>query len=215
MAWAPLAVTTALTLAWVKGTSPLVAEGGYLLQWKGAQGRAGHAEPTGAASVRALQAVARALMFHEGASPHADARVPTCALQHRVRIIVASPTSVLETMRLTIDLAGSWALRRLLRSAGRLCPALGSFLDLVHLVFALIIVHALVTTRCFHWPAVLHHHSPGWLRDGEAHTVRAASPLADWELARPVTTARPSPFPSTATSPFVLITALGMRTALP
>jgi hypothetical protein len=153
MAWAPLAVITALTLAWAKGTSPSVAEGGYLLQWKGAQGRAGHAEPTSAASVRALQAVARALMFHEGASPHADARVPTCALQHRVRIIVASPTSVLETMRLIIDLAGSWALRRLLRSAGRLCPALGSFSTLVLLALTLHVACSLDVARCVHRPA--------------------------------------------------------------
>ncbi len=155
------------------------------------------------------------VLLHTGAPPHAEARVPTCALLHRVSIIVASSTSVLETMRLIIEYAGSWVLRMLLRSAGRLCPALGSFPILVLLVLVLLVAHLLVIARCVHWPAVLLHHGPGWQGDGEARALRAASPLADWELARPVTAARPSSTRCTASSPTVLDTALGTRGASP
>ncbi len=213
MVLAPLAVTVALALASARGGAPLISGEGNLLQWTGGLERAEYAVPTSIVRAGKLHAVATALVVHEGASPHADARVPACALLHRVRIIVASPISILETMRLIIDYAGSWELWRLLRSAGWLGPALGFFPDFVLLVLIPIVAHVLVITRCVHWPAILHHHGPWWQRDGEARAGRAASPLADWELARPVTAARPSSSPCTASSPIVLDTALGARSA--
>ncbi len=117
--------------------------------------------------------------LHEGVPPHADARVPTCAPPHRVRIIVVSSSVLLETMRLLIDIAGGWELRTLSRSAGRLGPALGFFPNLVLLVVAVYVVLALVIARFVQRPAFLVHRGPVGQEDGAAHSMRAASPLDD------------------------------------
>ncbi len=148
-------------------------------------------------------------LYRTGVPPHADARVPTCAPPHRVSIIVASSSAILETMRLLIEYAGGWELRTLLRSAGRLGPALGSFSILVLLALALYVVLSLVIARCVHQPAYLIHHGPGWQGDGAAHIMRAASPLDDLVQAHPVMVSRPSPTCCTASSPLVQNIALG------
>ncbi len=203
-----------LALAQLAEGGPPFMKSGALIARSSAGTHADCSARGGTEVLRALAALST-IVLRAGAPPHADARYLTSAPPHRVRIDVVPFSLMLDTMRLLIDMAGgSWELRMLSRSAGRLAPALGFFSIAVLLVVDVYLVLALVVARFAQRPAHLCHQGPGWQEDGAARRVRAALPIDDLVQAHPVAKSRPSSARCTASSLFVQVAVRALAAVL-